>query len=177
MFLNEEKICKKLFDNLLFFEIYFQLSDVSAPVLLETNMKEELIERIPYTQMELRCFVKGRPKPVITWYRDNNQFKVNENTGIKLEDNNQRLIFARLLDTDSGLYECEASNKGGKLKRSARLKVDTIPDDKNNDFSTEEIFVIVLFVVVGTVMIIMAVYIGKKIRQERVSSILLFYVY
>jgi cell division protein FtsL len=134
-------------------------------------MKEQLIQRISYTQLELRCFVKGRPKPVITWYRNKKIFKVNENTGIKLEDNNQRLIFTRLLDTDSGLYECEASNIGGKLKRSARLKVDRILDDTNNGLSNEEVVVIVLFVVVGTVMIFMAVYVGKKIRQERVSSI------
>jgi hypothetical protein len=139
-------------------------------------MKGEIIEKTPNTQMEFRCFVEGRPKPVINWYRNKKEFIVDGNTGIKLEDNNQRLIFTRLLDKDSGLYECEAVNRGGKLSRSARLKVDRLPDDSPTGLGTEEIFVIVLFVLVGTVMIFMAIYIGKKIRQERVSSHL-FYVF
>jgi len=157
-------------------KLIFNYSDISVPVLLETNMKEQLIEGKPNTQLELRCLVKGRSKPVITWYKNNQQFKVNKINRTKLEDDNQRLIFTRLLDTDSGLYECEASNIGGKLKRSARLKVDRL-QYMTNGFSIEEVVVIILFVVVGTVMIITAFYVRKKIRKERVSSILLFYFY
>ena len=85
-----------------------------------------------------------------------------------MEDNNQKLIFSRILDKDSGVYECEATNRGGRVTRTARIKVDS-PDDANNNLSTEEIIVFILFVLVGTVMIFMAIYIGKKIRQERVS--------
>jgi hypothetical protein len=141
-------------------------------------MKGELIEKTPNTQMEFRCFVRGRPKPVINWYRNKKEFKVDGNTGIKLEDNNQRLIFTRLLDKDSGLYECEAVNRGGKVLGSARLYVDRLPGDSTTGLSPKEIFIIVLFVLVGTVMIFMAIYIAKKIRQERVSSHLFhsFYV-
>jgi len=91
-------------------------------------MKEEVIEGIPNTQMELRCFVKGRPKPVITCTKNKKQFKVNENTGIKLEGNNQRLILTKLHRSDSGLYECEAANRDGKVKRTARLKVSRLID-------------------------------------------------
>jgi hypothetical protein len=96
----------------------------------------------------------------------------------KLEDNNQRLIFTRLLDKDSGLYECEAVNRGGKVLRSARLKVARLQNDSTAGLSTLEIFVIVLFVLVGTVVVFMAIYIVKKVRQERVSSNLFhsFYV-
>ncbi|CAG2114601.1 unnamed protein product [Medioppia subpectinata] len=134
--------------------------------MIESNMKDNVIEKTPYTQLELRCMVRGRPKPVITWYRNKKPFIVTENTGIKLEDRNQILTFTRILDKDSGLYECEAHNSGGTVKRSARLKVDS-PEDTTSGLSTEEIIVFVLFVVVGTVMIFMAIYIGKKIRQER----------
>ena len=91
-----------------------------------------------------------------------------ENPGIKLEDNNQKLIFTRILVKDSGLYECEASNRGGKVLRSARIKVDSPDETNNNHLTMEEIIVFILFVLVGTVMIFMAIYIGKKIRQERV---------
>jgi hypothetical protein len=136
-------------------------------------MKGELIEKTPNTQMEFRCFVRGRPQPVINWYRNKERFKVDGNTGIKLEDNNQRLIFTRLLDKDSGLYECEAVNRGGKVLRSARLKVDRPPAG----LSTGEIFVIVFFVLIGTFVVFNAIYIGKKIRQERVSSHLFYSFY
>jgi hypothetical protein len=140
-------------------------------------MKGEVIEKTPHTQMEFRCFVGGRPKPVINWYRNKKEFKVDGNTGIKLEDNNQRLIFMRLLDKDSGLYECVAVNRGGKVLRSARLKVGRLPDDSTTGLSIEEIFVIVLFVLVGTIMIFMAIHIGKKIRQERVRKHLFYSFY
>jgi hypothetical protein len=140
-------------------------------------MKGELIEKTPNTQMEFRCFVRGRPKPVINWYRNKKEFKVDGNTGIKLEDNNQRMVFTRLLDKDSSFYDCEAVNRGGKVLRSARLKVDRLPDDSTTGLSAEEIFIIVLFVLVGTVMIFMAIYIGKKIRQERVRKHLFYFFY
>lgn len=144
-------------------------ADISAPVLIESNMAGDVIDKPPYTQLELRCIVSGRPKPMIYWYRNKKPFIVSENTGIKLEDRNQKLIFTRILDKDSGNYECEAVNRGGKVWRSARIKVDS-HDDTPNSLSTEEIIVFVLFVLVGTVMIFMAIYIGKKIRQERVSN-------
>ncbi|XP_054166017.1 vascular endothelial growth factor receptor 1-like [Oppia nitens] len=149
-------------------EIEFKLDiqNVSAPVLIESNLKDNMIEKTPYTQFELRCMVRGRPKPIVNWYRNKKPFIVSENTGIILEDRNQRLIFTRILDKDSGLYECEAHNSGGSVKRSARLKVDSL-EETNTGVSTEEIIVFVLFVLVGTVMIFMAIYIGKKIRQER----------
>jgi len=150
-------------------KLIFNYSDISTPVLLETNMNEEVIEGITNTPLELRCLVKGRPKPEITWYKNNKQF--NRKNRTKLEDNNQRLIFVKLQKWDSGLYECVASNRGGTVKITARLKVDKLSDNATTGLSNEEIIVIVLFVLVGTVMIFMAVYIGRKIRQERVSSI------
>ncbi|CAG2106712.1 unnamed protein product, partial [Medioppia subpectinata] len=157
---------RKPLDGIIESEDEYNLTDISAPVMIESNMKDNVIEKTPYTQLELRCMVRGRPKPVITWYRNKKPFIVTENTGIKLEDRNQILTFTRILDKDSGLYECEAHNSGGTVKRSARLKVDS-PEDTTSGLSTEEIIVFVLFVVVGTVMIFMAIYIGKKIRQER----------
>ncbi|CAG2114602.1 unnamed protein product, partial [Medioppia subpectinata] len=46
-------------------EIEFKLDiqNISAPVMIESNMKDNVIEKTPYTQLELRCMVRGRPKP------------------------------------------------------------------------------------------------------------------
>lgn len=130
-------------------------------------MNGKIIEKAPSTSMEFTCEATGSPRPLITWFRNKKPFIVDGKSGIKLEKNGQRLIFARLVEKDSGFYECLIENRGGILSRSVTLNV-----IGNEGLKLEDVVLSVILITVFTIMIFMAVYIGKKIRQERVSIVI-----
>ena len=128
-------------------------------------MNGKIIEKAPSTSMEFTCEATGRPKPRITWFRNKKPFIVDGKSGIKLEKNGQRLIFTRLVEKDSGFYECSIENRGGNLVRSVTLNV-----IGNEGLKLEDVVLSVILIAVFTIMMFMAVYIGKKIRQERFNN-------
>lgn len=134
-------------------------------------MANGILEKSANSQIELKCYVSGRPWPTIVWYRNSRQFNTQHDSGIRIEERGQRLIFTRLLEKDSGLYECRATNRGGHVFRKAFLRVKGGFGAGSDDSGVQpgDILVTLFLALVGTIMMIMAVFIGKKIREERVS--------
>lgn len=131
-------------------------------------MKENIIDVSHNSQMELKCYLSGRPWPTIVWLKNGNQLPSTlQDSGIKIEDRGQRLVFTRLMDKDSGLYECRATNRGGQLSRKAYLRVKGYDDET---LQTSEVLITLFLAIIGAIMILMAVFIGKKIRQEKIHK-------
>lgn len=142
--------------------------DVSSPVFVDTNMDNEIIEKESNSQFEFRCYTSGRPTPALAWYRDDKEIVTRPDSGIRTEDRGQRLVFARLLVKDSGVYECRVGNRGGAIERRTLLKVKG--SDYEGSLQTGELLFTVILVVLGVSMLLLALFMGKRIREEKVTS-------
>ncbi|XP_060075169.1 protogenin B-like [Ylistrum balloti] len=70
-------------------------------------------------RIRLDCPVSGRPKPKIAWYR--NGAPLTAHGRISITEQNVLLIESIL--SDSGYYQCQASNAAGSVMTTARIEV------------------------------------------------------
>ncbi|KAJ6224976.1 hypothetical protein RDWZM_003521 [Blomia tropicalis] len=149
-------------------DVVLIVKNVSSPMIMDTNMENKLIEKDFSSQFELRCYVSGRPTPNVVWYRNGRQFFTKHDLGIRSEERGQRLVFTRLLDRDSGHYECRANNRGGSVVRKAFLRVKG--NDSYETIQLGEILFTIFLVLIGMMMLFMALSVGKKIRDEKLNK-------
>ena len=62
--------------------------------------------------MTLSCDATGNPLPAISWIKDGSP--ISNNSRISLSPNNKQLTITNVNRTDSGEYQCVASNRVGK---------------------------------------------------------------
>ncbi|CAM1302082.1 Uncharacterised protein at_DN2489 [Pycnogonum litorale] len=72
-----------------------------------------------------KCNVEGTPTPNVIWLKNGNRLKIN---GRIKQKSNSVLIVAQTVTSDSGIYQCVASNKAGTSTAAARLHVNTSSD-------------------------------------------------
>ncbi|XP_030764716.1 neogenin isoform X2 [Sitophilus oryzae] len=77
--------------------------------------------------IELECSVYGIPEPKIQWFKDGELVKYSEY--YKLVNGNNLKIMG-LLVSDSGIFQCFATNPAGNIQAAASLKILTNPVDK-----------------------------------------------
>lgn len=114
-FQNSENICVVLltvtgivntFSNLTLFP-------TDAPVFKRDNYTEEVN---PGENVTFECCAEGNPPPEILWHYTS-EVNVMETTGGR-----QRIIsITRAMSTNAGVYVCVATNKVGRVTRSATL--------------------------------------------------------
>ncbi|RWS12832.1 Vascular endothelial growth factor receptor 3-like protein, partial [Dinothrombium tinctorium] len=146
-----------------FESLFLDIKKAEAAKITASNMRGQILDAAQSTMLKFYCEVTGRPRPKITWYKNNKVFNISGIYGIDFDKENQNLIFRRLVVDDTGRYRCEASNALNTVYREATLKV----NGGENGLTPAGITGIVLFVVVGIVFVIMAVFLGKRIREER----------
>ncbi|KAJ3649130.1 hypothetical protein Zmor_020890 [Zophobas morio] len=77
--------------------------------------------------IELECSVYGRPEPKISWFKNGEVINSNEYYQIV---NGHNLKIMGLIATDSGIFQCFASNPAGNIQAAASMKVIN-PEDIN----------------------------------------------
>ncbi|XP_063919395.1 neogenin isoform X2 [Zophobas morio] len=70
--------------------------------------------------IELECSVYGRPEPKISWFKNGEVINSNEYYQIV---NGHNLKIMGLIATDSGIFQCFASNPAGNIQAAASMKV------------------------------------------------------
>ncbi|CAL4089410.1 unnamed protein product, partial [Meganyctiphanes norvegica] len=104
-------------------KLYLQVLELRAPELAERSSV-----RLNKTQMVLKsggnysifCLVTGRPRPNITWYKDEEVFAVSDGR-VTVEET--VIKFLILKTEDSATYLCVAENKQGKIVASLQMQV------------------------------------------------------
>ncbi|RWS27211.1 Vascular endothelial growth factor receptor 3-like protein, partial [Leptotrombidium deliense] len=147
-------------------ELWMEVLKAEAPIITKTNMKGGVIETQPSTMNTFICEANGRPKPKVEWFKNGHFLNASAIFGFDLEKGGQILIIRRLVATDSGIYECRVSNPLKTLSKSVTLKV----NGGESGLNAPGIAAIVIFVIVGIIFVIMAVFLGKRIREERKQS-------
>jgi FMS-like tyrosine kinase 1 len=132
-------------------------------VITFTNLNGTRVEQKSTSQMEFQCQASGKPKPRVTWLKNGLPINGSTSNGIEISDGGQVLEITRLASTDSGLYECVVSNLKNSLRRSQVLKVIS-PEDAAKAGS---VILVGVFVLIAIVFVVMAVFLGKKIREDR----------
>ena len=92
---------------------------VISPRVMTTNMNSSTVSVRVQEEFVLVCTVKGDPRPVITWYKDNNV--INESKYIEVHHDTLKIKYLR--DEDAGECECVGENRGGRVELSLTLEV------------------------------------------------------
>ncbi len=90
------------------------------------SMNNTEVTLITGTKLELSCMVSGRPRPKVIWTKDGvviPEDVVENRTSLSYEDDGRLLTFEYVLVNDTGVYSCEASNRGGSLVGTLDLTV------------------------------------------------------
>ncbi|MGH0173029.1 UNVERIFIED_CONTAM: hypothetical protein FKN15_020671 [Acipenser sinensis] len=71
--------------------------------------------------LELECRARGTPPPHITWLKDGQP--VRQKQGVKIVSNGSKLLIARAQVSDTGRYQCVATNEAGDHMREFDVSV------------------------------------------------------
>lgn len=132
------------------------------PEITKSNMNGIKIEKQATQSLDLFCHSSGRPKPKISWLKNGEKVT---GDGIDIMDSGQKLIISRLAASDSGKYECivENSINHEPVRRIQYLKV--LGED--DQVKPASVVMASIFIVVIIIFVLMAIFMGKKIREER----------
>jgi neurofascin len=86
---------------------------VPTPPTILTEPDSEIIFD-PRINIELPCLAKGDPTPIYTWTK-NGQF-YEANNYVAMASDSGTLSFTQPQTIDEGWYQCNATNKWGKVK-------------------------------------------------------------
>ena len=73
--------------------------------------------------VSLSAVVKGKPDPTVDWYKDDEKLRETSRLKMDAKDGELSLIILEAKPDDSGIYKCEAKNKGGKAEKTFDVNV------------------------------------------------------
>ncbi|CAF3375104.1 unnamed protein product [Rotaria socialis] len=115
--------------------------------------------------VEFDCKFDGRPKPKVSWFKGKVHLN-NQDSTLKLADNNESITINRLQASDTGYYTCELNNGHDRiLRRSFDLRVQGTNTHSKFGRLTG-IFVLISSVIV-LMMLILLITVGTKYFQMK----------
>ncbi|CAG9865498.1 unnamed protein product [Phyllotreta striolata] len=82
--------------------------------------------------IEFKCAVSGIPEPEVQWFKNGELVKYSEYYKLV---NGYNLKIMGLMPSDSGLFQCFATNQAGNIQAVANLKVQTNPEKRRKHHS------------------------------------------
>uniref|UniRef100_A0AAY4ANM1 receptor protein-tyrosine kinase n=1 Tax=Denticeps clupeoides TaxID=299321 RepID=A0AAY4ANM1_9TELE len=131
---------------------------LEAPVLMQ-NLSDCSVN--VSSSVTLMCLAHGVPRPLITWYKDQQRLK--EMSGIMLALRGETLHIDRITTDDQGLYTCQATNERGSVESSAYISVET-------ESLSMEIPTLACTCVVATLFWLLITLLIRKLKQQNSSA-------
>ncbi|VTJ68807.1 Hypothetical predicted protein [Marmota monax] len=101
-----------------------------------TSQNSEQVTTILNSSVSLPCEVHAHPSPEVTWYKDGQALSLGEDAFLLPGTHTLRL--ARVQQSDSGTYLCEALNAAGRDQRAVQLSVLVPPTFRRAPNSPQE---------------------------------------
>ncbi|XP_072429742.1 hemicentin-1 isoform X3 [Chiloscyllium punctatum] len=112
--------------------------DVLVPPNIEGNDATDTTVVIQ-TPLELKCDATGTPPPNIMWLKDGQPIKTM--AGVQILANGQKLIISQTQVSDTGRYQCVATNEAGSQQREFSVIVQVSPTIRSTGPSEQTVVV------------------------------------
>ncbi|XP_073903349.1 hemicentin-1 isoform X3 [Castor canadensis] len=113
-------------------EIKYEV-DVLVPPTVEGGDETSYLIAMVNNLLELDCLVSGSPPPTIMWLKDGQL--IDEQGGFKILLNGRKLVIAQAQVSDTGLYQCVATNTAGNHRKEFEVTVHVPPTIKSSGLS------------------------------------------
>ncbi|EDV21987.1 uncharacterized protein TRIADDRAFT_59531 [Trichoplax adhaerens] len=104
---------------------------ISVPMRTAAPPNQIIPIDMPY---QIKCDVRGKPKPKVTWYKDGKMIDFKTLGRFRLQQNGSLYINPVKLD-DEGKYECRGNQRGNMIRKMIKVTVGEYPYfvmDQNN---------------------------------------------
>ncbi|XP_061239478.1 hemicentin-1 isoform X3 [Bos javanicus] len=113
-------------------EIKYEV-DVLVPPAIEGGDETSYFIVMVNNLLELDCQVTGSPPPTIMWLKDGQL--IDERDGFRILLNGHKLVIAQAQVSDTGLYQCVATNTAGDHRKEFEVTVHVPPTIKSSGLS------------------------------------------
>nr|XP_044998229.1 hemicentin-1 isoform X3 [Jaculus jaculus] len=117
-------------------EIKYEV-DVLVPPAIEGGDETSYFIVMVNNLMELDCPVTGSPPPTIMWLKDGQL--IDERDGFKILLNGHKLVITQAQVSDTGIYQCVATNIAGDHRKEFEVTVHVPPTIKSSDLSEKAV--------------------------------------
>ncbi|XP_023559876.1 hemicentin-1 [Octodon degus] len=107
--------------------------DVLVPPFVEGGEETSYFIVIVNNLLELDCQVTGSPPPAIMWLKDGQL--IDERDGFKMLLNGRKLVIAQAQMSDTGIFQCVATNSAGEHRKEFEVTVHVPPTIKPSGLS------------------------------------------
>ena len=90
------------------------ITDLDQPDITSTDTRP-----VEGTAMTLYCNSSGEQEPTISWTMNGSPLDTDSNSGISFTNDNKHLTIENVSRTDSGEYQCVATNSLGNVSSNA----------------------------------------------------------
>ncbi|XP_067846589.1 hemicentin-1 isoform X2 [Heptranchias perlo] len=99
--------------------------DVLVPPIIEGSDEATDVTVVSHNTLELECDATGTPPPNIMWMKDSQPIKTM--VGVQISANGHKLIISQAQVSDTGRYQCVATNEAGNRQREFNVVVQVPP--------------------------------------------------
>lgn len=102
---------------------FLRVFDPEAPIIT-ANFNESFLKQAIGEPLRLECLTTGLPVPMVKWYKNNEEFFIEDNTTrISFNNDNMTLDIQFLTAEDAGHYKCVGWNRIGTDSRAIELEI------------------------------------------------------
>lgn len=139
------------------------------PYIHRYEPADPVVHAVYDKRQDLQCVARAKPQPHYTWFKDGIELK-RDSDAHRYEDDGQVLVLPRVVEEDSGVYECVARNRAGEARHDWSVFVTGDPSGKTTVSKQRKhlLWMIVIAVVVGfLIMLTCLLYACTKWRKEK----------